>query len=79
MIIDIYAIMFIQAKTFPYNSNQNIHRYSYPDLGFDGILTRSIEGLYPKMLLNPFKEKLYLPPVAIKLGNNQCRHNEVVG
>jgi hypothetical protein len=48
-------------------------------LGLYCVLTGALEGFYPEVLLDPFKEKLHLPPTSIKLRYNQSRNDKVIG
>lgn len=48
-------------------------------LRIDRILACPVEGLDVKMMFNPLKETLHLPPLPIEFRNGQVRVFEVVG
>jgi hypothetical protein len=41
------------------DGDQHINRHRDPDLGFDGILGCAVETFDPKILFDPFEEKLH--------------------
>ena len=50
-----------------------------PDLNTQCILTGTDEGFDLEMLLEGFKEDLYLPSVLINIGDRGCPECKVVG
>jgi hypothetical protein len=45
----------------------------------DGIFRVPPKFLYGQVLLDPFEEDLYLPPVAVQFGDFESGHFHVVG
>jgi hypothetical protein len=60
------------------DGHQRIKGYGDPDLSFDRILGRAIEGLNSEMLLDPFEEQFDLPSGLVQQGDGQRRFAEVV-
>jgi len=48
-------------------------------LGLYCVLTGTVEGFYPKVLLDPFKEQFNLPPTSINLRYDQGWHDKIIG
>ena len=61
------------------NGDQQVCGYGYPDLRLDGVLAGSEEHLDAQMLFDPLEEQLYLPALAIQVGNQLGFEREVVG
>ena len=66
-------------KTLFHDSNQYVHGYGYPDLGFHRILRSAIERLDSEMLLDPLEEQLDLPATLVQMSDGRCWQHEVVG
>ena len=59
----------IKMQAFFGNGDQQVGGYGYPDLRLDGVLAGAEEHLDTQMLLDPLEEQLYLPALAIQVGN----------
>ena len=60
-----------QAKAFLRNDEQKVVANGYPNLRVDGVLGGPVEGLDVKMLLNPLKKQLNLPPLAVQFCDSE--------
>ena len=60
------------------DGNQDVDRHGDPDLAFHRVLACPVERFDSQMLLDPFEEKLHLPPATIEVGDGYCGHREVV-
>ena len=61
------------------DGNHEIDRHGDPDLGFDGIGTRSEVVLDAQVSLDPAEEEFDVPAHPVELGNGERRDVEVVG
>ena len=69
----------LQVEAFSDDGNKDVGRNGDPDLGFYCIVGCSVEGLYVKMLLDPFEEQFDLPSALVEFGDCQCGKDEIVG
>ena len=69
----------VEIQSFLDNGHQDIDRNGDPDLGFDGVFGSAVELLDAKVLLDPLKEQLYLPPATIQLRDGFGRQKKIVG
>ena len=68
----------MQTKPLPDDGHQHVNGDGDPDLRFDRILGGAIEGLYSKMLLDPFEKQFDLPSGLVQQRNGRSRFAEVV-
>ena len=68
-----------QSKLLFQDGNQYINADGNPYLGFDCVGRGAVEGLYPKVLLDPFEKQFDLPAELVQTGNGPGRQVEVVG
>ena len=68
----------MQSELLLHDCYEHIDRNSSPDLCLDGVLTGAIEGLYPEVLLDPFKEQLYLPSASVQFCYHQSGDEKVI-
>ena len=61
------------------DGNEQVNADGNPDLGLDGVLGCSIEGLNVKILFDPFEKEFHAPTALLKLRNGQGRKGTVVG
>ena len=71
--------MIIKTQPFLSDGDQQVGRYGNPYLCLDRVLAGAKEHLDAKVLLDPFEEQLYLPALAVKIGNQLGLQAEVVG
>ena len=74
-----FAQAALDFQFFLQNRDQEINADGDPELGLDGILGSSVEGLDPEILFDPFEEELHLPAAFVELGNDQSWKIEIVG
>ena len=69
----------IQMQTFLGNGDQHVGEYGNPNLRLHRVLAGAKEHIDAQMLLDPFKEQLHLPALALQSGNQFCAQGKVVG
>ena len=66
-------------KLFFDDSDEHVGRNGAPDLRAHCVLAGSQEFLDPQMLLDPFEEQLYLPPIFVESGDHVRGQDHIVG
>jgi hypothetical protein len=61
------------------NGNEKVDDDRDPDLGLHGVGRGAVEGLDPKMPLDPFEEQFHLLPLLVDIGDGLRRDGEQVG
>ena len=68
----------MEAEPLFHDGHQHVDRHGDPDLGFDGVLGSSIEGLDAQVLLDPLEEQLDLPARFVESDDDEGWQGEVV-
>ena len=70
----------LQVQWLFEDRDEHVHGDGDPELGLHGVCGGAVEGLDPKVLLEPsLEERLDLPPALVQLGDRQGRQRAVVG
>ena len=68
----------MNLEFFANDGHQYINADRYPNLGFHGVLRRSVKALYSQVLFDPFEEELDLPTHSIDLSDGESGQGKVV-